>query len=66
MGKRCRIAKFAAPVTFSQTNPLAFRDLDYCQILYSNVTDLKQFKLVFPALSISGIHKLSGIKLKGG
>ena len=57
-GKACH------PATFAHTNLLTIlRYLNCCQTLYSITTDLG---LVFPALFISGTHKVAGLNLTVG
>ena len=55
------------PATFSYTNPRAISDktATKCYIPMLQTSNLAVL-LIFPALSVSGIHEVLGIKCKGG
>ena len=61
--------KLCYPATFSHTNPLTifliFKLLPNF-IFQCYRSQMLQFYLFFPALFISGIHKVPGLKFKGG
>ena len=69
MGKCCWIASLAIQYLFSQYNSSShFRYLNRHQILYSNPTALKlgSSTYFFPALSVSSVHEVLGVKFNGG
>ena len=57
------------PATFSDTNPLAISDIPAakCHILMLQISNLAVLLISPPpALSVSSVHKVLGIKCKGG